>query len=282
MVAKVAIVGFEKDSSESLRQAIKLIGGIDDLNTSKRSVVIKVGVFDTRSENRTTVDVAQAITKSFDKAPKIFLAESDSYRGTGMERLQIWKELFSGRIIPFNLSVDEETRAVTVAGTKMKLSHVLFKPNVLVSTHVVRGYEAGSILKNLFGLVPDRKKAKFHKVLDKLIPDLYEVIGGIDVAVLDGTYFYKDTGGLAFVGKDNTKYRVKMNTLIVGRDAVAVETVGALLVGLKPEKMPILREAVRRGLGEGNLDKIEVVGISFETTREKFASATKSLKSKKK
>lgn len=278
MRSKVAVVEFEGSVKKSFERAIELIGRIDDLNTSKRSVVIKVGVFDPEDENHATVSVVDAITRSFSKAPQIFLTESDNYRGTGSERLQIWKELFTERVVPFNLSDDAETKKVKVADEEMRLSHILFKPNVFVSTHVMRGFEKGSVLKNLFGLVPDPKKAKFHKKLDKLLPDICEAIGGIDLAVMDGTYLYKGPGGKTPTASG---YRVKMDTLLVGRDAIAVETVGAVLVGLKPEKMPVLREAVRRGLGEGNLMNIEILGSPFEEIEEKFSAAVKSLKRKK-
>jgi hypothetical protein len=47
---------------------------------------------------------------------------------------------------------------------------------------------------------------------------------------------------------------------------------------LKPEKMPILQEFVKRGLGEGDLKNIEIVGTSFEKVKERFASAVKTQK----
>jgi len=276
--SKVAIVEFEGDVSESFEDALELIGKISDLNTSKRSVVIKVGVFDHNAENHSTVSVVEAIIKSFNKAPRIYLAESDNYRGKGTERLQVWKELFTDRVRPFNLSEDTDTKKVKVADEEMQLSHILFKPNVFVSTHILRTFERGTIIKNLFGLVPSVSKAPLHKKLDTLLPDIYEAIGGIDLAVIDGTYLYKGAGANPHATKDASKYRVKMNTLIVGRDAIAVETVGATLAGLNPDKMPILKEAIKRHLGEGNLDAIEIVGSSLEEAKAKFSAATKSLK----
>jgi len=263
MVSKVALVELGQDAKQSLKQALKLIGKMDDLNTKERSVVVKVGVFDTRTKHHTTVNVVDAIIDSFDKAPQIFLAESDNYKGTGSERLQIWKTLFTERVIPFNLSEDTNTKQVKVADEKMGLSHILFKPNVLVSTHILRVYEKGSILKNLLGLIPDRKKVRFHKKLEATLLDLYEAVGGIDLAVLDGTYM---SSGVA-----PGSGRISTDIIMVGRDAVAVEAVGATLVGLDPEKMPIIQEAMNRGLGEGNLAKIEVLGAPIQRLKEKFA-----------
>jgi uncharacterized protein (DUF362 family) len=281
MIPKVAVVEFEEDAQATLERALTLVGRIDNLNLKKRPVTIKVGVYDPTAENHTTVNVLRAIISCFNKAPSIFVAESDNYKGEAMARLQIWRELFTGRVVPFSLSADADTREVDVAGEKMKLSHIIFKPNVFVSTHVLRGFERGAIMKNLFGLVPDPRKAKFHKVLDTLLPDIYEAIGGIDLAVIDGTYLYSGAGAMPHVGAESTKYRVKMNTLVVGRDAIAVEAVGADLAGLKPERMPVLQEAMKRGLGQADLEKIEIVGSKYEDVKEKFSLAVKTLKAKK-
>ena len=263
LTSKVAVVEFDGDIEGSFKQAIDLIGGITDLNTAERPVVVKVGVFSHKAENHASVNLVNAITNCFDRAPKIFLAESDNYQGTGSERLQIWKELFTERVAPFNLSDDSDTRKVVLVGQEMSLSHILFKPNVLVDTHILRSFESGSILKNLFGCIPDSKRVKYHKILPTLLADVYEAIGGVDLAVLDGTYFWRGAGGSP----------VPMNTLLAGRDAVAVETVGATLAGLNPQKMPVIQEFVKRGLGEGVLENIEVAGASIENLKEKFTRA---------
>lgn len=275
MASKVAIVEFNGDVQESFKHALDLIGNINDLNTTESPVVIKVGVFNHKTKTHSTVSVVNAIVNSFNRAPKIFLAESDNYKGTGTERLQIWKKLFTERVVPFNLSEDTETRKVKIADEEIGFSHILFKPNVFVSTHVLRGYEKGSILKNLLGLIPDAKKARFHKKLETALLDAYEAIGRIDLAVLDGTYTYHGAGAVA------SAQRPKTNTLLIGRDAVAVETVGAAIVGLKPEKMPLIQEAMKRGLGEGNIKNIEILGTSFENIKEKIHQSLKASKKKR-
>jgi hypothetical protein len=138
----------------------------------------------------------------------------------------------------------------------MALGSALFKPNVFVSSHVLRTFAKGSILKNLFGCTPMVKKARFHKneIYAPLLADIFEAAGGIDLAVLDGTCLYGDA----------TEKRVPAGLLIVGKDAVAVEAVGAAIAGLKPGKVPVIQEFARRGLGEGDLGKIEILGLSKE------------------
>ena len=71
---------------------------------------------------------------------------------------------------------------------------------------------------------------------------MYEAIGGIDLAVLDGTYTY--------LGRKKKRKIVSSNFLVAGKDAFAVEAVGANLVGFNPLEMPVLQEAKDRGLGE--------------------------------
>jgi uncharacterized protein (DUF362 family) len=265
LTSRVAIVEPNHNDAQALSQAIQQIGGIDQLSTSDRSVVVKVGVFSHRAGNHSSVGLVRAIVDSFSRAPRVFLAESDNYQGNGLERLQIWKDIFTEKVAPVNLSDEANTRKVTLASQEMNLSNVLFKPNVLVSTHILRSFERGSILKNLFGCIPSPKKAKYHKILPVLLADVYEAIGGIDLAVMDGTYFWRGAGNLP----------IRMNTLLVGKDAVAVEAVGGELAGLKPEKMPVLQEFVRRGLGEGDLKNIEIVGASLEALKPKFKLASR-------
>jgi uncharacterized protein (DUF362 family) len=271
VVSKVAVMRFTGKDNLSIDRILEMTGGINDLNTAKRRVTIKVGVFTTKRPHHSSVDVVRSIINVFDKSPAILLAESDNYQGTGSERLQIWKELFTDNVIPFNLSEDTETKQFRIGGENLQLSHVLFKPNVFVSTHVLRTFDRGSILKNLFGLVPDRKKSRFHKKLPEVLADLYEAIGGIDLAVMDGTNLWH-----AWTGPTT-----RMNTILVGRDAVAVETVGATLAGLNPEKMPVIQEFSKRGLGETKMENIEILGINFDELKKECEIAIQASKKNK-
>jgi uncharacterized protein (DUF362 family) len=272
LTSKVAVIEFDEVTvGESLKQAIDLIGGITDLNTAKKPVIIKVGVFSHKAKNHASINVVDAIINLFDHAPKIHLAESDNYQGTGSERLQLWRELFTERVTPINLSEGPEPEITKLAGKEVSLPSLLLKPKVLVDTHVLRAFESGSILKNLFGCILDIKRAKYHKVLPTLLADVYEAIGGLDLAVLDGTYLWHGAGNDP----------VQANTLMIGRDAVAVETVGAVLAGLNPQKMPVIQEFVKRNLGEGNMKNIEILGTPFESVKNKFRSAAKAQKKQK-
>ncbi|UCB60065.1 MAG: DUF362 domain-containing protein [Candidatus Bathyarchaeota archaeon] len=247
--------------SNSFAKAIDLIGGIGDLNVSERKVVVKVGIYNIETGICTTVKTLHSIINSFDKSNEIRVVESDSFAGLGLKRLEIWRDCYDDRVFPFNLSDDAYTRAVEVAGESVPLSHILFEPNTFISTHVPRRYEdtgdedlmnMGFVIKNLLGLIPDKKKFRFHKQLPTALLDMYEAVGGIDLAVLDGTR--------VFLGWKKKRTTVSPRLLLVGRDAFAVEAVGAHLVGFDPLEMPVLQEARNRGLGEINIEKINIIG----------------------
>ncbi len=276
MTPTVAVV-----DNDSFAKAIDLIGGIDDLNTPEKKVVVKVGIYNVDTGICATVNTLNSIISSFDKSKEIRVVESDSFAGPGLERLGIWKDCYDYRVSPFNLSSDADTREVEVAGERVPLSHILFKPNTFISTHVPRRYEdtgdedlmnMGFVIKNLLGLIPDKKKFRFHKQLPTALLDMYEAVGGIDLAVLDGTR--------AFLGRKKKRTTVTPSLLLVGRDAFAVEAVGAHLVGFDPTEMPVLREAKNRGLGEINIDKINIIG-DVEAPKQMITEAFRGLFPKK-
>jgi uncharacterized protein (DUF362 family) len=270
--ARVAVVGIE-----NFDNAIDMIGGIKEFDTSINYLTIKVGIYNPETKICTTPKTINSVIDIINNITEIKIVESDSGAGLGLERLKIWNECFNERVSPFNLSEDEKTSIVKVAGEDVSLSHVLFKPNIFFSTHVPRRYEEsgdedlmnlGSIIKNLLGLVPDVKKYRFHNRLPTALLDMYEAIGGIDLAILDGTK--------TFLGYKEDRISVPTKVLIVGKDAFAVEAVGAHMVGFEPTEMPVLKEAEKRGLGEINLDKIEILG-DLEVPKRMIAKAFKKL-----
>lgn len=275
MKAVVAAVDLRKNKRGAVKYACDLIGGIEDLDVSNREVVIKVGVFYPESGWYSTVETVDSIIEAFSDAPKKYLVETDNYQGTGTDRLKVWERLFSDTVVPVNLSDESETTPVMVKNpikeVVIDLANIVLKPRVFVNTHVMRSYERGSILKNLFGLPPTRKKVQYHKneIFFNLLTSLYEAIGGIDLAVLDATYF-----SYFFKGKGA---RAQTDFIFVGRDAVAVEAVGFHLAGIKPQKTQVIQSFVEKGLGIGDLDKIDIVGVPMDELELKFKEARRSL-----
>jgi len=256
MVSRVALVKTNGRVMEAYQHALKLIGGTEFLDA--KNVTIKVGIYDKRNLNYPTVPVMKTVVDSFANSKRVLIVESDNYNGKALERLQGWKEVFSGRVMPFSLSNDPETREITVCGEKIRLSGSLFKPNFLVSLHVLRKGKAGCIFKNLLGLIPDIRKERFHDNLGVALIEMAEAVGWLDLAVIDGTFIYGSEW------KEGVPLeRKRRDLLIVGRDPVAVETVGSLLAEEDPLSIPALAVAHERNLGETDIKKIKILGESI-------------------
>ena len=263
--------------SNSFASAFDLIDDVNELNTSEKRTIIKVGIYNPETGICTTVKTLQSIIDSFDKTPEIRVTESDSGAGSGLKRLEIWNDCYNERVVPFNLSNDKDTKDVKIVDEIVPFPKIFSQPNTFISTHVPRRYEdagledlmnLGFVIKNLLGMIPDVKKHRFHEKLTTALLDIYESIGGVDLAVLDATNCY--------LGFGKKRITVAPNLLIVGTNAFAVEAVGGYLVGFELTEMPVLQEARKRGLGEINIDRINIVG-DLESQREMVVKAFKEL-----
>jgi len=114
-------------------------------------------------------------------------------------------------------------------------------------------------LKNMMGTVS--RKGSMHKRLSKNIADLASVVKP-SIAVIDGI--------VAGEGHETSENPVEMNLVIAGTDPVAVDAVGAAVMGVSPKDVKHLRFAEEKGLGTCDLTEIEVLGQPIESVRRKF------------
>ncbi len=115
-------------------------------------------------------------------------------------------------------------------------------------------------LKNMMGAITP--KGSMHSgSLSKNIADLASIIKP-SVTVIDGI--------IAGEGHETRGKPVKMDLVIAGADPVAVDAVGAAVMGVSPETVEHLRHAEEKGLGTSDLNQIEVIGEPIEKVRKKF------------
>jgi uncharacterized protein (DUF362 family) len=135
-----------------------------------------------------------------------------------------------------------------------------------LKTHSMAGVTLG--IKNQWGFPQhaDRGKDHNYNLHSKLI-DLYEMIKP-DITIIDGIE------GTIHGHYPPTAWEDRLvrqfNILIGGRDTLAVDIVGARIFGLSIDDVPHLKIAYERGLGEGDLKKIMVLGKNLEDYKEKF------------
>jgi len=135
-----------------------------------------------------------------------------------------------------------------------------------LKTHSMAGVTLG--IKNQWGYPQHEDRGKDHNYnLHSKLIDVYEYIKP-DITIIDGIE------GMIHGHYPPTAWEDQLvkqfNILIGGRDTLAVDVVGARVFGLTIDEIPHLKIAHERGLGEGDLNKINVFGKDLKNYKEKY------------
>ncbi|MGA3110785.1 MAG: DUF362 domain-containing protein [Candidatus Bathyarchaeia archaeon] len=120
-------------------------------------------------------------------------------------------------------------------------------------------------MKNLFGLLPDKFKAKYHaRGISDVIVDINTVIKPV-LTVIDGFVGMEGKGPV-----DGTP--VKMDLIIAGTDIVATDATACRVMCIDPRKVKHIFRASEKGLGniEAQVigEKIVEVAKAFKTAKD--------------
>jgi uncharacterized protein (DUF362 family) len=131
-----------------------------------------------------------------------------------------------------------------------------------LKTHGSTGVTLG--MKNMFGLLPDKFKAKYHaRGINKVIVDINTVLKP-SLTVVDGFVGMEGSGPA-----DGTP--VEMDLIIAGKDVVATDATATRIMGFEPREISHIRKAYEKGLG--NIDDIQVLGERLESVAKPFKRA---------
>ncbi len=148
---------------------------------------------------------------------------------------------------------------------RVRLSSTIYNATCLINLPKLKCHSMAGVtlnVKNLMGaVVPDHEI--MHRELHKRLSDLATVLRP-KLTIIDGLIGSErhETAGTP----------VKTDVIIAGADIVATDTIGCLVMGQEPREIDHLRLCAARGLGEGDLAKIEVVGAAVAEVRKKYRS----------
>ena len=121
-------------------------------------------------------------------------------------------------------------------------------------------------MKNAFGGLLHRKRHWTHSVIHETLVDLLaiqqEIHPGV-FAVMDGTFAGDGPGPRAM------RWHIK-DRILASADQVAIDAVAAKMMGFNPMDIKFIRLAHERGLGCGDVSRIEVVGEDISQVDWKF------------
>lgn len=262
-IPRVAIVKIENDDiAEALRKALSLLGPMN----FDGPIAIKPNLCDLipASMGATTdVRAVEALIRIIREKTnsKISIVESDHWIASADEEFERlgYKELALKLGVELvNLSKDKKA-TIRINGYHFDV----FKcPKTLLESRLISvskmkthyQYRFTGILKNQFGLIPEKYKAKYHPFMAEVLADLNNTFRPF-LSVIEGLFSMEVSGPAE--GKP-----IKTNVIICGTDPVAVDAVAAEIAGINPLKIGYLRYAAKKGVGE--LDNIEVVGDNVQ------------------
>jgi uncharacterized protein (DUF362 family) len=126
-----------------------------------------------------------------------------------------------------------------------------------LKTHSMTTVTLGVKNQQAFPIHADRMHFHNHETLHLRLARLYRMVQP-DFCIIEGvTATFNGHVPAPSLLKESS---VQLNILIGGRDTVAVDTVGCRALGYVVDEVEHLRLAAEWGLGEGHLDRIEVIG----------------------
>ncbi len=270
-MVQVAVVKGER-SLETVRKALSAFDIQSRL--AGKPVLIKVNFITTKTwETGATTDpiIVEALIQEIGKFnDRIYVVESDATvtRVDRAAEVTGMLELCQRYGISFiNLSKLKEK--VTVKIPDHETLDKITVPKLVLESHIVNAAKMKTHgdttvtlgLKNMFGLLPDRFKGKYHiKGIGKVIVDINTVIKPSFV-IIDGFVAMEGSGP---VSGDP----VKMDLVLAGEDVVATDATAARVMGFDPKRIFHIRRSYEKGLGE--IDQIQVVGERLEDVKRIF------------
>ena len=145
------------------------------------------------------------------------------------------------------------------------LSKIALEADVIINlpkfkTHSLANFTGG--IKNMYGVIPAGLRRRFHgdyartEDFCQALVDIFSMVKP-QLTIMDGIMAMEGEGP----GSGHVR---KLGLILVSRDAVALDSVAGLMIGLKPQDVLTTRYAGERDLGISDPNKIRVVGEKLE------------------
>ncbi|MDP2929061.1 MAG: DUF362 domain-containing protein, partial [Candidatus Omnitrophota bacterium] len=247
---------------EAVKRTVDLIGGIEAFVSPGMKVLLKPNLLSARVPEDavdTHPEIVRAVIRLVKSARGVpYIGDSpggygdntdEVFEKSGMKRIA---EEEGVRLVKFTVSRFVE--GVPIARQIFDSDRVISIPKF--KTHAITVLTAA--IKNMFGAVVGLYKAECHSRAPKeedfsrVMAKIYS-IAKPHLTILDGITAMEGDGPSSGVIR-------KMNLIMAGEDAVAIDSCLAKIVGIAPLDILVTKEAYEAKLGEADLSKIEVLG----------------------
>ncbi|MBU4312653.1 MAG: DUF362 domain-containing protein [Candidatus Omnitrophica bacterium] len=265
MKSRVSIVKCNSYDFEEVFQAaekaFEFIGGISSFIKNGEKVLIKPNILSGRPPQdgvNTHVDVARACVRLVKGCGAIPII-GDSPGGSVSPKEVYETSGFS------SMAKDEGTELAEVKDVRMidgiPFASYFFECDKIISVPKMKTHSLTTLtgaVKNMFGAVSGLNKSECHKRFPKpegfsrLLVDVFEKVRP-HLVLMDAVIAMDGDGPAAGRLRD-------VGLLLASQDSVAMDSVFAYLIGIDPYRILTTKEAAMRGLGQIDLENIEILG----------------------
>jgi uncharacterized protein (DUF362 family) len=207
------------------------------------------------------------------KTKNVLVVESDSFSGTAEKRMinTGTMDIVKRCDVDFlNLSRDD-VEEHEVAEVTLEIPKTVLKADFLVNLPKLKTHDFMYIslaMKNMFGILANKKKSMLHKVLTEVLVYLNKIVRQ-DLIVVDGIVGMEGIGPI-------TGSPVNLGLIISGLNPVTVDAVCCHIMGINPYAVEPLWKAYKAGVGEINLKRIQILGETINNVKRKFRLPSRS------
>ncbi len=269
---KVALVRCEDYEparvGEAVRRQWELLGGLEAFIKRGDTVLLKPNFIVPRSHRHSAAQTHPAVILEMarllkDYGAKPFVADSPAW-GTVAACARVLELTGPLRRLGVPLRRLNAPRAcqLTGDGPKVGISAAALDADVIVNLPKLKTHQqmvATFAVKNMFGCVSGKRKALWHFRRGNTLREFAGLLVGVcrylrpAVTIIDGIVAMHGQGPIRGPSKP-------LGWLIGGTDPIACEAVCCRLIGLEPDRLPILQAARQIGYGCADLARIEVAG----------------------
>jgi len=147
--------------------------------------------------------------------------------------------------------------------SEFRISRIVTEVDVILSLPVFKTHALTLLtgaIKNLFGIIPGAQKSYLHTVVRnsdefaELLVDIYQAVPVPVLTVLDALRGMDGQNG------PSGGRVLELGTILAARNPVALDSVMAMMAGVKPTAIPTTRIAAERGLGPADPAEIDITG----------------------
>ncbi|MFP4082841.1 MAG: DUF362 domain-containing protein [Candidatus Aminicenantes bacterium] len=258
---------------QALQKSLDLLGGLENIIKPHSRVFVKINHLSPPSPPEKAIVTHPALTKEFLQLLKehhvkitvgddIQSREKDGFSVSGYRQIcdELGVPLVNLKEIGFKeLSCKGQVlKKVYISPPLLESDFIINLPKL--KTHSFTIYTGA--VKNMFGIIPSGLRLKYHRqysnneVFSQMLVDIFSCVPP-HLNLMDAVVAMEGEGPSAGNPRN-------LGIILASRDAVALDAVASKIAGFNPMDIFTTQNAHQRGLGEGSMDEIAVLGEKIE------------------